>query len=100
MPERSGAMGEVETDLVEAIRDRLRKVLARAVVESREVECPTCRGAGHIGQGRRTVTQTDVAEAIGTSRTSVTNFLAGRQTFTMPVALRLLDWLAAQETPR
>jgi plasmid maintenance system antidote protein VapI len=45
------------------------------------------------------MTQSDVAEAIGTTRTSVSNFLAGKQTFGMDVTLRLIDWLGIWEAP-
>lgn len=83
---------------VDTIRERLRAALETVVVGDNEVECPTCRGTGKIVQRRRTVTQSDVAEAIGTSRTSITNFLAGRQGFTMPTTLALLDWLDAHRT--
>jgi hypothetical protein len=62
-----------------------------------EVECPTCRGAGKIVRPSRAFTHSDVAEAIGTQRTSIAHFLGGRQTFTMDATLRLIDWLAAQE---
>lgn len=81
---------------VEDLRSRLQVILDRSVAPG-EVECPVCHGTGRVVRNHRTVTQTDVATAIGTTRTGVSTFLAGRQTFGMAVTLRLLDWLAAQE---
>lgn len=66
------------------LRERLR---ARMTATS---PCPTCKGTGTI---KPKVTQEEVAAAIGTTRTSVATFLAGRQTFGMAVTLRLIEWL-------
>jgi hypothetical protein len=79
------------------LRERLRAVLSSGVAVQAEVECPTCRGVGKIVRPSRAFTHSDVAEAIGTQRTSIANFLGGRQTFTMDVTLRLIDWLADKE---
>jgi hypothetical protein len=88
----------VDVSTIDELRERLRAALGTVVVPDSEAECPTCRGTGKVIRQRRTVTQADVAEAIGTTRTGVTTFLAGRQGFTMPVTLALLDWLDAAET--
>jgi transcriptional regulator with XRE-family HTH domain len=75
--------------------DDLRRKLRLAMGERRvEEPCRACHGKGYIDRVvQAEVTQSQVAEAIGTTRTGVSTFLSGRQTFGMDVTLRLIDWI-------
>lgn len=86
-------------DPMERLRERLRAAMTTGMAKAGEVECPTCRGSGTVIRTQRRWTQSDVAEVIGVPRTSVAHFLGGKQGFTMPATLRLLEWLDEQERP-
>lgn len=80
---------------IEEIRRALSFSMGQKKVQER---CPKCHGQGHIERVvQQAVTQTEVAEAIGTTRSSVNAFLHGKQTFGMEVTLRLLKWLEDRE---
>ena len=76
---------------VDELRERLRKRMAAVVGP-----CPKCNGSG-VTTLAPAMTQADVAKALGIQRTSVTNFLNGKQGFTMPATLRLLDFLLTED---
>jgi plasmid maintenance system antidote protein VapI len=72
------------------LRDRVRNVLAAAPrVSGPEITCAACKGTGRV-------THADVAAAIGVGRTTIPNFLSGRQGLTMEKTLALIDWLDDQ----
>jgi antitoxin component HigA of HigAB toxin-antitoxin module len=79
------------------LRDRVRNVLAAAPrVSGPEITCAACKGTGRVRRSRRAVTHADVAAAIGVGRTTIPNFLSGRQGLTMEKTLALIDWLDDQ----
>ena len=80
---------------IDELREAVREALAAKTTS--EGPCPRCRGVGTVLMSRPVITQSELAERIGAPRTSVSAFLSGRQGFTMPVTLRLLEWLSLKD---
>lgn len=79
------------------VRDRLARFLADQPNTTHEIECPMCHGEGRVQRKVKTWRQEDVAKVLGVSRTSVVNFLGGKQDFPFDRVADLIDWLDANE---